>query len=141
MQASQMKPLIRQFTRFVVVGGVATAIQYAILIACVEALGWTAAAGSGVGFVLSSIVNYSLNYRFTFRSSRAHRSAVWRFVVVSSGGLLLNVGLMALFVSHWRVPYMPAQVLVTGITLVWNFTGSACWSFVSPEPAPASRRS
>jgi putative flippase GtrA len=117
------------------VGLVATAIQYLILAIGVEAFGWGPVVGSGAGFVLSSIANYALNYRFTFRSSRAHASAMWRFVVVALGGLLLNVALMALFVDRWRIPYMPAQVLVTAITLVWNFTGSAFWSFVTPASA------
>jgi putative flippase GtrA len=140
----RIKSLLPQFARFAAVGVVATAIQYITLMIGVELLGWSAATGSGVGFVLSSVVNYVLNYRFTFRSSRAHASALWRFGVVTSIGLLLNVLLMMLLTEHWRFPYLLAQVLVTGMTLIWNFTGSVYWSFVPPDAAsagPVSRRS
>jgi putative flippase GtrA len=134
--------LLGQFTRFAAVGLAATAIQYLILIVAVEIFGSSAAVGSGVGYVMSSAANYSLNYRFTFDSTRAHTSALSRFIVVSLVGLLLSVALMTLFAGYWRTPYLLAQVVVTAITLIWNFIGSALWSFASPPAVtidPTSR--
>jgi putative flippase GtrA len=125
--------LLHQFGRFVVVGLLATGLQYAILVFCVQALGLRPALGSGLGFALSAGVNYILNHRFTFRSGRAHLSAIWRFIAVAGIGLLLNIGLMEVLVERWRVQYMLAQLVVTAITLLWNFAGSAFFSFVNPD--------
>jgi putative flippase GtrA len=130
-----------QFARFVLVGLIATAIQYGILALGVEVLGLRADISSGIGFALSAIVNYLLNHRFTFRSSRAHSSALWRFTAVAGVGLLLNVSLMGLLAERWRVQYLLAQVLVTAITLFWNFIGGALFSFADPpaRTQPISR--
>jgi putative flippase GtrA len=117
---------------FAVVGAIATGIQYLVLVLCVEVFGTSPALGSGIGYVLSSVANYAINHRFTFRSSRSHPSAVGRFLVVASIGLVLNVSMMTLFAEHLRIQYLLAQVLATGVTLVWNFLGSAFFSFANP---------
>lgn len=131
---------LAQLVRFVIVGLFATGLQYAILICSVEALDLPAPIGSGLGFAVSAIANYALNYRFTFRSTRAHSAAVWRFVVIAAVGLLLNYALMLLFAEHWHVPYLLAQILVTGITLIWNFCGNGFWTFRASRLAAGQLR-
>ena len=126
---------LMQFARFALVGLVATAIQYGILASSVEIFGLRADTGSGIGFALSAIVNYLLNHRFTFRSSRAHSSALWRFMAVAGVGLLLNVGLMTLLAERWQLQYLLAQALDTAVTLFWNFIGGAVFSFADPARA------
>ena len=126
------EPVIPQFLTFAVIGLAATAIQYCILIVGVELFGLSAPLSSGVGFAVSSVANYLLNYRVTFRSSRAHASAAARFAIVAIGGLLLNVACMELFAEHWQVQYVLAQVLATAIALIWTYFGNACWSFTNP---------
>lgn len=136
-----MKQLLGQFARFAVVGLIATLIQYGVLAVGVEWFGLRSDLSSGVGFVLSAIANYLLNHRFTFRSSRSHSSAVWRFIAVATVGLLLNVSLMSLLAEHWHIQYLLAQVLVTGIVLLWNFFGGVFFSFANPAAGgePVSR--
>jgi putative flippase GtrA len=118
-----------QFLKFVGVGALATILQYCMLIGCVELLHMQPVVGSSLGFGLSALLNYYLNYRYTFGSSVPHRVAVMRFGLVSSAGLLLNAGAMSLLTARERVPYMLAQVFATALVLIWNYTGSALWSF------------
>lgn len=120
------------FARFAVAGTIATLMQYAVLILWVEALHLSAVSGSGCGCVLGAIVSYALNYHFTFRSIRPHRSAAWRFVAVAAIGLLINVVLMRLLNGRLRMEYLLAQVVATSVVLLWNFVGGAFWSFVTP---------
>ncbi len=127
-----VKRRMHQLAGFAVVGVVATAIQYGILAVSVSLCDLRADIGSGIGFVGSASVNYLLNHRCTFRSTRPHSSALWRFLAVASVGLLLNVSLMALLAGRWHVHYLLAQVPVTGLTLLWNFIGSAFFSFADP---------
>ena|SRR5215469_14519805 len=125
----QGREWLRRIGVFGLVGSVATAIQYAILILGVELLALRPAVASGIGFVVSATVNYYLNHRLTFRSSRPHLSAASRFIVVAGVGLLLNVAAMELLTVRWRVPYLLGQITATALVITWAFCGSAFWTF------------
>ena len=79
-----------------------------------------------------SIVSYVLNRRHTYRSDRPHDQAGWRFAVVAGVGFVLTLGLMTLFVDRWALPYFPAQIVTTGIVLLWSFFAHKFWTFGAP---------
>ena len=121
--------LPRQFLQFAAVGLCGTAVHYATLWAGVEWLGTTAVVASATGYVLGSIVNYLLNYFFTFDSKKSHVEAASKYYAVIGVGWCINTGLMALFVNVLQLNYWLAQIITTGIGLVWNFLGSRFWAF------------
>jgi putative flippase GtrA len=113
--------------RFGLVGGVATGIQYVILVVLVHEGVWPAVA-SAIGFVVSAFGNYLLNYHFTFRSRESHGPAATKFVMLAGGGLVINFVLMHVLVgAGWY--YLLAQVLVTAVVFLWNFVGNSLWTF------------
>jgi putative flippase GtrA len=118
-----------QFSRFAAVGALCTAIQYGLLGIGVEWLGAGAVAASTAGFVVSAGVNYLLNRRFTWGSNAPHRALVWRFVCVLGAGLLLNALFMQLLHGYLHWHYLLAQLLTTGINMLWNFTAHRYWTF------------
>jgi putative flippase GtrA len=121
--------------RFGIVGGLATGVQYLILILLVREAGVWPTAASAAGFVLSSVANYLLNYYFTFRSRRAHGAAFVRFLALAATGLVLNSVLMHVLVgAGWH--YLIAQLCATAVVFAWNFAGNSLWTFGS-EPAGA----
>lgn len=125
--------LSRQFSVFLLIGGVCTGLHYAVLILFVG-LEWLDPIGaSALGFCVSAVLNYVLNRRLTFSSSRAHRSAAPRFVGVAASGLMINTALLVLFngVLEWH--YLLAQVMATGATLVWNFILHKIWTFAGAK--------
>jgi putative flippase GtrA len=124
-----------QFLRFIVVGIVATAIHYALLIAFVELLGWDPVPASALGFALSACVNYVLNRGFTFQSKAKHTQAALRFAIVALTGLGWTALLMYALTDRLNFAYLLAQVCTTGLVLIWNFFGNALWSFAVPKPA------
>lgn len=121
--------LARQFLQFAAVGAVATGIQYGILIIAVEKARLSAVLGSCTGFAVSAVVNYLLNYHFTFSSSNVHKVAAGRFGLVAALGLALNAVVMALFDRVLRFPYLVSQLAATAVVLIWNFMGNALWTF------------
>ncbi len=123
--------LPRQLFRFLIVGGIATAVHYALLMALVH-VGVAPVPASSAGFVLGAIVNYALNRRFTFASARRHREAVPRFAATALAGLAINGALMWLFTTAGAPHYLIAQAGATIGTLAWNFAVNRLWTFSSP---------
>lgn len=121
--------MLKQLVRFLGVGTIATLLQYLILIALVEFLGISAVAASATGFAISAVFNYSANYYFTFASQEKHRVAGLKFALVASLGLVLNTLSMYLLVDLFALQYLIAQILSTGLVLVWNFFANRHWTY------------
>lgn len=129
MDPSNKRGLLTRFAGFTGVGAVATATQYLILILLVTFAGLSPPIGSSIGFALSALLNYYLNYRYTFQSTAAHHDAFPRFAAMALVGLVLNAVLMWLLTARPGIHYLAAQVITTGAVLVWNFWVSARWTF------------
>jgi putative flippase GtrA len=121
----------RELLRFLLVGGICTALQYLVLVIGVEFARVDAVFASASGFLLSAVVNYLLNRRFTWASQAPHRVAARRFATVLVIGLVLNVLGMRLLHGYLHWHYVFAQVLTTVVTLLWNFTGHRRWTFAT----------
>lgn len=118
-----------KFVGFVGVGAIATGIQYLILIVLKELAGVPPVYASATGYAISSVVNYLMKYHWVFASDRRHRHAAPRYATVSAIGLSLNTGLMYLGTQVLGLYYLLAQVLTTGLVLLWNFFANATWTF------------
>ena len=125
--------MLRKFTSFVCVGGIATAFQYIILFLLVELGSFSPVLSSSIGFLLSCILNYSLNYRFTFKSDKKHSEAFSKFMIVASIGLCLNFAVMYFFVNVAGFVYIVSQLFATTVVLMWNFLANSLWSFKKVE--------
>jgi putative flippase GtrA len=119
---------LTRFVRYLAVGGISTAIQYVLLILLVRAFGMAPTPASTIGFALSAIVNYLLNYSFTFQSDRPHGPAAAKFAVLAGSGLVINAIIMHLLVTAGG-RYLIAQVCATAVVLFWGFVGNTIWTF------------
>lgn len=126
---SKLQHLGERFAKFAGVGAIGTAAHYATLFVLVDFLGVGAVAASSAGFVVGGVINYLLNYRFTFRSQQSHTSTAPRFFAIALGGFFLNGAGMSLFADHIGLHYLLAQVITTGIILVWTFLANHYWTF------------
>jgi putative flippase GtrA len=124
-----LRNLCRQFFQFAVVGASGTVIQYLTMWAGVSIFIISSVAASAIGYGLGSIVNYLLNYFYTFRSRESHIGAIARYFSVLGVGFCINVGLMHFLTSYFLWNYWLAQIFTTGIGLLWNFLGSRLWAF------------
>ncbi len=136
-QASKQRSraLGRQFSAFFGVGIAAAIVHYGLLISLVEGYRMEPVRATLVGYVGGGIVSYLLNRSHTYASARPHREAGWRFALVALVGFGLTWAFMALLVRAFGIPYLPAQVVTTGIVLVWSFVAHKLWTFREP-PAP-----
>jgi putative flippase GtrA len=123
---------LRSMASFLVVGGFATGLQYAIMALLMALAGLPALTASNIGFAISAVVNYLLNAKLTFRSERSHASTLPRFAVTAALGLGINSLLLSLLIAAGLHP-APAQILATGGVLIWNYTLNALWTFKKPQ--------
>ncbi len=121
--------LARQFTAFFGVGIAAAVAHYGLLIALVEGGGLHPVPATLAGYVAGGFISYALNRRHTYESSRPHREATWRFAVVAFIGFLLTWFLMHAFTVWLDGPYLPSQVITTGVVMLWSFMAHKIWTF------------
>lgn len=121
--------LARQFTAFFGVGLVAAVAHYGLLIALVEGGGFHPVPATLAGYVAGGLVSYALNRRHTYTSRRPHREATWRFALVALVGFLLTWLFMHAFTVWLGAPYLPAQLVTTGIVMLWSFLAHKAWTF------------
>lgn len=128
-----MHKLIDQFLKFGVVGAIATAIDFGVMVALTEFAGWDPVLSAGVSFVVSLVFNYVASMRFVFERrndlSRAQEFAI--FVVLSLVGLAINEVLMWIGVNVLSVSYVVVKVGATCVVMLWNFASRKQWLDVS----------
>lgn len=127
--ATSGSPAARQFATFFGVGLVAAIVHYGLLVSLVEGYRLEPVRATLVGYVGGGVVSYLLNRRHTYGSERPHMEAAWRFAAVALVGFGLTWAVMALLVRAIGVPYLPAQVVTTGIVLIWSFLANKLWTF------------
>lgn len=126
-------PLLFQFVRFLSVGAVATVAHFAVLISLVQIFDSNPVIASVFGFAISALLNYFLNYHYTFNSVQPHTATLPRFVIIALIGMILNTAAMTIQVNTLGFHYLIAQVVTTIVVLVWNFTGNRLWTFEHRE--------
>jgi putative flippase GtrA len=121
--------VIKQLSSFVGVGVIASLIHYALLVTLVEVGGLAPVPSALCGFTVGGIVSYGLNRRHTFVSERPHQQAAWRFALVATVAFVLTYIFMRLFHETGHMPYLLAQLVTTGIVMIWTFGANKLWTF------------
>lgn len=115
--------------RYGAAGVVGTVVHYVIL----AVLLWSTSLGvvfaSTCGAVTGAVVNYLLNYFYTFSSARDHAEAFPKFWLVAAIGWAINAGVLALGVNLLRAPIIPSQLGATGIAFLVTFFVNRRWTF------------
>ena len=126
-----------RFLKYLLVGGSATALHYAVLIVCVEVLHGPAMLGAALGAFVGAIWAYAGNRRYTFadrftahRHALVHRQALPRFLAVAT---LMAVGHGAVVGcgQAFGLHYLMAQVVASAAALGAGYGLNKRWSFAS----------
>lgn len=123
--------LSSKLVRFLMVGGTATALQFALLIGLVEWIQADKVLASFCSYIASAAVNYLLNYYLTFASKVGHWQALPKFVVVVAIGSLVNTLVFA--GGLYVLPYLVAQCAAIFAALCSNFLLHKYWIYRGDE--------
>jgi putative flippase GtrA len=102
--------------------------HYAVLVALVEGVGFSAATAAGFGAAVGAALNYLLNYKFTFRSQARHVVTAPRFALIAAVGLGASSAVVFLAVKL-GVHYLIGQAVATVLVLLFGFLANQFWTF------------
>jgi putative flippase GtrA len=113
----------RRFQKFLTVGAIGLAVNQGVLFALVSLAGLPVFGASPLAIVLSMIVTFALNERWTWRDRGQglilHRALLYGSI--NSGGLVIN-WLLLILLERLGLNYLLANLFGAGVAAVWNFS-------------------
>lgn len=119
----KMEKLFIQIFKFVIVGGIATIIDWVIYYIVYNFLKVNPLVANIISFSVSVIYNYMASVKWVFNvdENKSKRKMFVEFMVFSILGLLLTELLLWLFISKLSINEMVSKIISTAIVMVFNF--------------------
>jgi len=117
--------------RYLVSGTAAASMLFAVLTLMVEVFGTPPWLASPVAFVAGAVVNYVLQYHWTFQAQGSHRVMFTRFMLVTLATMSLNTALFWVFTHLMGIHYLIAQALAIGLIIGVNYVINKHYTFAS----------
>jgi putative flippase GtrA len=128
-------PLVVQFVKFGIVGVSNTLIFFLVYTLLLKAFGVWYVAASGIGFAVGAINGFLWNRAWTFKGHVGDALTPVRWFVVQTSGLLVNLGLVYLFVDGAGLDELVGQAVTIVIVTVLTFLANRAWTFRGHTPA------
>ncbi|MBR5369882.1 MAG: GtrA family protein [Bacilli bacterium] len=114
--------LLIQIFKFIIVGGIATIIDYIIFFILHELLKLGTLPSNIISFSISVIYNYIASVKWVFDVKKDDpKKQFIIFIVLSIIGLLLNTAIVYVTVDIFKWYSMLCKIIATGIVMVFNF--------------------
>lgn len=118
-----------QLIRFLIVGLLATATHFAVVIGLVEGPGIGAMLANGGAWASALGISYVGHYRWTFTAGGTHMEHFPRYMLVSLTGLGLNLGTVLLLHHQLGAHYLVATTCGVTLSVIVTFVMSRLWAF------------
>jgi dolichol-phosphate mannosyltransferase len=123
-----------RFVRFGLVGGSGVLVNNAVLLGLVELLRVAPVPAAVAATECAIISNFLLNDRWTFADARRVSGRSWprRFAsynLLTLGGLVLSVGVLAALHGLAGVHYLVANIVGIGAGTLWNYGSNHQWTW------------
>ena len=131
---------VGRFLRFGLVGGSGVLVNNAILLALVEGLHVQTIPAAVVATECAIVSNFLLNDWWTFADVRRSSSRPWlrRFAsynLLTLGGLVVSVGVLALLHGVAGVHYLVANAVGIAASTLWNYGSNHQWTWANRRAA------
>ncbi|OMC66567.1 hypothetical protein BK126_21465 [Paenibacillus sp. FSL H7-0326] len=125
-----------ELLKYGVVGVLGAGIHFFTMVLCVEVFGISSLISSVIGFSLSLVISFILNYKWTFsnrvdpQDGNHNRTTYFiKYVVVSLSGLLVNLITIYLMNDVFLIWYVYAQLTASFIVPIHNYFLNKFWTF------------
>lgn len=125
--------VIAKFLFFAGVGIIGTTGHYTVLIVLVQIGDIMPVYASTLGFSIGALINYILNYKYTFQCRKNHLEALIKFFIVALVGASINGVIMYIGNSWLLFNYILVQIFGTAIVVIITFILNALWTFAESE--------
>lgn len=115
--------------RFLLVGGSTAAINFGLTIALVEGPALQVTIASTIACIAAICYNYILHYHWTFASDAPHGRVLVRYLLMCTGGVLLNGLVMHFGVLVLSIHYMLVQLFAGVVLVCWSLCLGSLWVF------------
>jgi putative flippase GtrA len=122
-------PLVLQFVKFGIVGVSNTLIAFALYTLLLKVFGVWYVAASGIGYAIGAVNGFLWNRAWTFKGHVGDALTPVRWFVVQGCGLLLDLGLVYLFVDGAHLDKLVGQAVTAMIVTVITFFVNRAWTF------------
>lgn len=115
--------LVLQIFKFIVVGGIATIIDWIIYFVLYNYLNVNPLISNIISFSISMFYNYyaSVKWVFNVKAGKSRLQQFVEFIVFSLFGLLITEIILFIGVSKLGMNAMAIKIIATAITMVFNF--------------------
>lgn len=123
-----LAPDALRFARFCLVGSSGVLVNMGMLRLLHEELGLLLESSSIVAISLAIVNNFLWNNFWTFRASGILPRRAIQFLVISLGGMVINLTVLKMLVyfgSHYQAANLVGILLATG----WNFFANSRWTW------------
>lgn len=124
---------MNQFARFILVGILNTSLGYAIIFASMYLLHFSAIVSNVIGYLLGLTISYSLNRRFTFKSSAQSGPELAKFLFVFITSYLLNLAVLILLLRHTELHEGISQIIAGVAYIAASFSLNKHYVFRAPS--------
>ncbi|WP_407069972.1 GtrA family protein [Marinobacter sp.] len=116
---------LRTALRYLLIGGSSVVIYIGLLAALIHAFSYSDFYANALAYLVATTFNYLLNYYWSFRATRNHFDAIWRFAMIAGGGVVLNSAFVMSLVSLGIQPEWAALVFAA----LWPFASFLLMKF------------
>jgi putative flippase GtrA len=119
----------RQFIKFCLIGLETTIFTYLIFIILLYFLSVNYLISSGIGFLAGILLGFIFNKLYTFESERKNIQTFPKYLLIYSFSLAVNLLGLKMFVEHFMIPSIIANIFMLPITTIINFFGTKILAF------------
>ena len=114
---------MKKIIRFIVVGGIATIIDFVYLYIFKEFLNFNVILANTLSFIISVTYNYiaSITWVFDVNKNKNKNIQFIIFIIFSVVGLIINNVILYILTDKLNIYYLISKVIATLIVMVFNF--------------------
>ena len=127
---------VATFSRSLLTSLLTTALDFGTLVALTELAGVNYVLATGIGTIVGSIANFTINKLWAFHAPDTPAfSAAARFVVVQIGASGLHTAGVWLLTRFGRLPYPVSKLVIAAVVyLIWNYPLNRLFVFGGGRP-------
>ncbi|WP_418937060.1 GtrA family protein [Metabacillus fastidiosus] len=122
------KQIFSKFIKYSLVGCISTFIYFLSVFILVESFNKDPLYASVISFIFMTLISFLLNRKYTFGSTFS-KGKLFRFLIVSLAGFILNFLIMYLVIRVFSFHYSIGELITTLIIPLINFTLNNYWTF------------